>query len=306
MNKIEFLNIKYSPKTIDECLISNNNKKIINNFIKNKSIINTIFYGDIGVGKSSVINIIINTLTDYNIKHLSLITITDSTFNDLEKLYMYNKRINKKTLLVINDFHLLKPIIQNNFYVLIQHHKDIIIFIETNKLLDINKNIQNICNILMFNVINKNTYSQYINDICTKEKLIISDDVINQLYISSNGDIRNTLIQLTALSKCNNNITIELYESMFSIPSSISINKLIDAILEVDLDKVLIYCDELIQNRFTCEEILLKMFDTIFYDNIDESDKHLLLEQIGKQLYDVNKNNNKDLKQYIKEIIDLF
>ena len=52
------------------------------------------------------------------------------TFND-------NKRINKKTLLVINDFHLLKPIIQNNFYVLIQHHKDIIIFIETNKLLDI-------------------------------------------------------------------------------------------------------------------------------------------------------------------------
>lgn len=306
MNKIEFLNIKYSPKTIDKCLISNNNKKIINNFIKNKSIINTIFYGDIGVGKSSVINIIINTLTDYNIKHLSLITITDSTFNDLEKLYMYNKRINKKTLLVINDFHLLKPIIQNNFYVLIQHHKDIIIFIETNRLLDINKNIQNICNILMFNVINKNTYSQYINDICTKENLIISDDVINQLYISSNGDIRNTLIQLTALSKCNNNITIELYESMFSIPSSISINKLIDAILEVDLDKVLIYCDELIQNRFTCEEILLKMFDTIFYDNIDESDKHLLLEQIGKQLYDVNKNNNKDLKQYIKEIIDLF
>ena len=118
MNKIEFLNIKYSPKTIDECLISNNNKKIINNFIKNKSIINTIFYGDIGVGKSSVINIIINTLTDYNIKHLNLITITDSTFNDLEKLYMYNKRINKNAS--INNIFIRRRLFYGSIFKLVE------------------------------------------------------------------------------------------------------------------------------------------------------------------------------------------
>ena len=54
-------NIKYRPKTINECYISDENKKKLNKMIEKESFRNMIFYGDVGTGKSTVIDIILKS-----------------------------------------------------------------------------------------------------------------------------------------------------------------------------------------------------------------------------------------------------
>jgi len=61
MNNIPW-NEKYRPKKLNELLYNEEIKNIINNFINNKNIPNIILYGPSGIGKTSLVNILINSL----------------------------------------------------------------------------------------------------------------------------------------------------------------------------------------------------------------------------------------------------
>lgn len=308
---MENLNTKYIPKTIDECFISEKNKKIINRLIENKSFSNTIFYGGIGYGKTSVINIILKHIENVDIQRLNILLNNDikKIFLTLERICAINKRQGKRTLFIIEDFHLLKAKLQINFSVFLNKVKDdAIIFIETTNILEIVKQIQNIMTIIKFDCMGKEMYFDFVKSICKKEDMIIDDDVINQMYIMTNCDIRNTLNQITALKYVNKHINCEIFEDVFSIPSSISIHKIIDGIIAGDEESVMNECDKLIKDKFDCNEIMVKLFNEVINENLDEDDKHLILEKLGKQIYKFNKyqESNDKLKSYIKAIMDLF
>jgi len=55
---------KYRPKTIDEFIISDINKKIIESFSKNKEIPNLLFLGTPGLGKTTLAKIIVNSILE--------------------------------------------------------------------------------------------------------------------------------------------------------------------------------------------------------------------------------------------------
>jgi replication-associated recombination protein RarA len=53
---------KYRPKTIQDLILSDDDKKIIENFINNDEIPNLLFYGNAGTGKTSTGKILISAL----------------------------------------------------------------------------------------------------------------------------------------------------------------------------------------------------------------------------------------------------
>mgnify|MGYP000925757627 CR=1 FL=1 len=55
-------NEKYRPNNFNELLYNEDIINIIKNFINNKNIPNIILYGSPGIGKTSIVNIIVNTL----------------------------------------------------------------------------------------------------------------------------------------------------------------------------------------------------------------------------------------------------
>lgn len=308
---MENFNTKYSPKNINECFISSKNKNIIERMLKNKCFGNVIFYGGIGCGKSKVIEIICNELRDeYEIEHIDILLSNDNKniYGLLERNCAFNNRMGKKTIFVIKDFHLIKPKLQNNFVVLLNKVKNAFIFIETTNIIDISKNIQNISTIIKFDNIIKKRYIEFVKIICKKENMKIEDVIIDQLFIITNGDIKSTLNYLTAMKIIGDEINLELFEKVFSIPSSITIHKIINGIIEGNEELVMKECDKLIEDKFDCNEIMLKLFNDVISENIDEDDKHIILEKLGKQIYKFNKyqKENNMLKTYIKEIIDLF
>lgn len=321
---MENLNDKYKPKNINDCLLTDKNKKILNRWIKNKYCGNIIFYGNIGCGKSTIINILLNNIEnkmifyidvlcnqiyyyENNKKIISNIDIK-LLFNELEDIMKKRIFLNKKIIFVIDNFNLLKTKMQNNFSVFYNKFNERInIIIETNKLIDISGKIQNEMWIIKIDKVNKIDYFNFVKNICNKENRIIKNDVIEQLFIITNGDIRNTLNRLTALIMINKEIDLILFEKIFSIPSSISIHNIINGILEGDEDKVINECNELINNKFDNNEILCKLFDEIIKKNIDEDDKHIILEKLGMQIFKLNKYQENDkLKDYLIDIMNLF
>ena len=107
---MENFNVKYKPTNINDCFITDKNKSIINRFIKNNSFANMIFTGNIGCGKSTVIDIITKNIKDIDIQRLNVLLIdVKHIFNSLERIVAINKRNGKRTLFIINDFHILKP-----------------------------------------------------------------------------------------------------------------------------------------------------------------------------------------------------
>ena len=159
-----------------------------------------------------------------------------------------------------------------------------------------------------FDNMNKNQYVSFVNGICDKENMKVDNKVINQLSIITNGDIKCTLNYLTALKGIGDNIDNEMFESIFGIPSSVSINKIINGIIECNEELVLNECDKLIKEKFDCNEIMIKLFNGIIEEDIDEDDKHKLLEKLGKKIYKFNKyqESNDKLKVYVKSLLDLF
>ena len=53
---------KYRPLNFDQILYNNDIINVIKNFINNKNIPNLILYGSSGIGKTSIVNIIVNSL----------------------------------------------------------------------------------------------------------------------------------------------------------------------------------------------------------------------------------------------------
>lgn len=321
---MENLNNKYKPRNIDECLISETNKNILNRWIKNKYYGNIIFYGNIGTGKTTIINILLNNLDNkivfyidplcsqmyYYLNNKKIINNIDIKllFDELEDIMKKKIYINKKIILVIDNFNLLKTRIQNNFSIFYHNYKDRVnIIIETNNLINISNKIQNDTWIIKLDKVNKKQYYEFIRNICEKENTTITDDVIKQLYILSNGDIRNILNRLSALILINKEIDIKLFEKIFSIPSSISIHILIKGIINGDEDVIIKECDKLMDEKFDSNEILCKLFNDIIDEPINEDDKHLILEKLGMQIFKLNKyQETNKLKDYLIEILNLF
>ena len=108
----ELLIYKYKPHNINDLLLSENNKNLLNNFIKN-NYYNIIFEGSSGCGKSSLINIILQEyykgnkkIIETNVCYISLLKDQGINFYKNEVRIFINNCINNsyKKFIVIEFF----------------------------------------------------------------------------------------------------------------------------------------------------------------------------------------------------------
>lgn len=309
------LNIKYRPKTINECYISDENKKKLNRMIEKESFRNMIFYGDVGTGKSTVIDIILKSNQFKKTKIIKINLLLDKYKKIMASLINdeYNEWKSKgyNVLILLENLDLIetKTRVQLNINVFLNNITDnsLIFFIESNNIINIDKSVQNHTINMLFNTLDYNHYNKYIKSICNKENIKINNDIIEKLFIITNGDIRNTLNQLTALYLCNKNITLDLFETVFNLPSSTVINNIIKNIINKEnYDNIINNCNLLYDNKFSCNEILLNIFNMIYNYNIEIDKKMLLLEKLGKNIYKVSKYSNNNIDDLIKVINKLY
>jgi replication factor C small subunit len=93
---------EYRPKTLDDLILTEENRKIINKFVKDDEIPNLLFYGNPGTGKTTLAKILVNTL-DAEFLLLNCSEVGIDTVRTTITQFSQTKSFNGKIKIVICD-----------------------------------------------------------------------------------------------------------------------------------------------------------------------------------------------------------
>ena len=290
----ELLIHKYKPATIDQLLLSENNKKLLKNFIIN-NYYNLIFEGSSGCGKSSLINIILQEyykgnkyIIETNVCCISLLKDQGINFYKNEVRIFINNCINNnyKKFIVIEDVEFFSDIIQMYFFELIKNHKNSIYFmLTTSNKLKINNNLLHLLDIIKFEQITYTCLWDILIHILNKEQIVIDDDIKRYIIKLSNNSINNLINNIEKI--------ILLYNNFISLKD----------VKELDIESniVIEHYDELIEhinnsNKKDAVNFMLNLINK-GYSIID------ILENFLYYIKEINKAINEEKKFLIIKLI---
>ena len=251
---------KYKPKKLEE--IPNLDKTYVDliNILIKISNINILITGKIGTGKSSLINIILNTYYNYNVdinNDKNIICINSlkeqgiSYYRNELKTFCQTKCFinDKKKCVILDDFHLLNEQSQQIFRNFIDKYNKNINFISTTS------NIQNIINNIQSRL--------YIIELKKINKTHIYN-LSNKIIVNENMNIdHNTLDKIISLSNLSPIKIINFFQKIKLINKQIDINNIYMICCNISEDQLILYTNLCKQQK------LVKAIDVInnIYDN---------------------------------------
>ena len=280
---------KYRPLNFDQILYNIDIINVIKNFINNKNIPNIILYGSSGIGKTSIVNIIVNSLYINNKDMvLELNNSDDRGINIIRNIREYARQPSVLSYIKNNNNNLHKLIILDEADSLTyeaQYALRRIIELYSNKI-----RFCMICNIFKLLSIPENIQLIKLKQICEKENLICEDKYLLDISKSSNGDMRQSInvLEYLYLTKINNNIIS--YDDINNILSDV-----------IQDDKIILYkWFDNKEYKFIYKYLMeLKNKKNININKIIE----IVFEYLLNKLLKID--NNKDKILFTKSIIEL-
>lgn len=228
---------KYKPKSLQDFNISETTNTMLEKFIESNKL-QLLIIGDIGSGKTSLINLILKKLSNHdnklNILNINLLKDQGLNYYKTEiKNFCENIAITSSKIIVIEDLELFNDNIQSYFYNIINFYKNTNFIISSNDILKVNNCIVDILDIIKINSIDNNFLSKILDKIIYDENILIKDEITKSYILElSNNYIANMInflqkIKLLSYDQVAININIEMVKT---IESNIIIDKFSDYI----------------------------------------------------------------------------
>jgi DNA polymerase III delta prime subunit len=281
---------KYRPKKFNNIVLSEINKKILENIIKKNNFPNLLLYGQPGTGKTTTI---INLIESYQDKYFEKSTANlihlnasdergiDTVRNQINMFVNSNTIMNKGLKFVVLDEvdYMTKNAQQALSYLIEQNVKNVRFCLICNYLSRIEISLKEKFILLRFNNLPKNEIIMFLLEICKNEKLNKNESDIENIikffksdirsminYLQSNQNNNSNMIEESEINalillckKKDNYINInEKYNSILD-KNKINNNELIKKILKYIIDKK----SELVNKE------LLKLIKYILHSNIE-------------------------------------
>ena len=290
----ELLIHKYKPKSIDQLLLSENNKDLLKNFLTN-NYYNIIFEGSSGCGKSCLINIILqeyykgnNKIIESNVCYISLLKDQGINFYKNEVRIFINNCISNsyKKFIVIEDVEFFSDMIQMYFFELIKNHKNNIFFmLTTSNKLKINNNLLHLLDIIKFEQVTYNCLWDILTHILTQEHITIDTNIKKYIIKLSNNSINNLINNVEKIKLLYNNFVSLKDVKELDIESNIVIehyDELIEYINTSNKREAVIFMLNLINQGYSIIDILENFLYYIKEINkvISEEKKFLIIKLI--------------------------
>lgn len=307
----QFIN-KYKPTDLEDINLDKHSKDLINIYLLNNKY-NFIIQGNVCSGKSSLINILINKY--YNITN-NLNNNSDILYINLLKDYGINYYRNeiknfcninnfisnnsKKKTIVIDDIDQVNDNCQQIIISLINKYSNInflFSFFDYNK---INNNFLKILEPIYIKQIDKEFIKKILKNIVFKEKLSISDNIIDQIIKLSNYSIPLSI---------NNLNKIILYDSNIGNINNITIENIISNITIEYFDIYINFCKtknykesfqhilKFVDNGYSVIDIIEDFFLYIKnYSKLDDKCKFEIIKVICSMINIINNINEENIE----------
>ncbi len=208
---------KFRPKTLSdfcgqEHLVGPNG--VIKLLLDNNQMKSSIFYGPSGTGKTTLANIISNTLNINSGFFNAAINNKKDLMDLIEASKLYDRY-----LIIVDEIHRLNKDKQDILLPYLENSKTIVIGLTTfNPYHSVNPAIRSRMHTIKFEQLSTKSVTSHLQYICKTyyNDFTIDNDVIELIVSSSNGDLRYAINQLDTLTiiATNNIVNKELYSSL--------------------------------------------------------------------------------------------
>lgn len=276
---------KYRPKTIEDLILSEDDKRIIQNFIKNDEIPNLLFYGNAGTGKTTTGKILISALDAEDLfLNCAEVGIDEvrSTISSFSKTKSFN---GKKKIVFLDEIDSASPAAQRGLRNTMEENSAYCRYILTsNYIHNVIVPLQSRCQTIQL--------SPPINQIVKRIKYILDNE--NILIDDSNKIKLVHLIKklFPDIRKTINEIQKYCIEGKINIPDIAKVDTFVDDILKMLFEKKIFELRKYIienENDFKGDyNVLMKsLFDNVCQnpDDLSELQKKMWLITIGEYMY---------------------
>ena len=269
---------KYRPESIENVILDNYNKTIIDNIISKRYFPNLLLYGPPGTGKTTTI---INLIKEYcndsknNIIHLNasddrgIDVIRNQIYNYIHYKQIYNEEIK---FVILDEVDYMTKSAQNSLKQLIKKYHNVRFCLICNYISKIIKPLQNMFLKMYFYNNDKHDILCLLDNINKKEKLNLSDYTLSILIDYYETDIRSMINHLQTMQNTKNyNVDIvneDIYDEYTKIISCLKNN--------TNINKINVISNKL--KKFLYKNNI--RFDTIYLMIMDELKNHELTHEI--------------------------
>ena len=299
---------KYRPTTLENVVLGNINKRIIDNIIEENYFPNLLLYGPPGTGKTTTIINLLNAYQKHHNQENKELIIhlnasddrgIDIIRNQIQQFISTKNMFNKGLkFVVLDEVDYMTKAAQQALRHLMQTYKSNIRFcLICNYISKIDENLQNEFLRLRFNELPKEDVIKFLENIIQNEKLDISIEKIQQIQDFYRSDIRSMINFIQSNQTNINIITSDVWKKLINIKEKREIIKELHNIsmsYDIEIKNVIKdFLNFLIINKNITTEFL------DFVENIIHSDV--------KSIYMVNyfADNINKFKKDIDQVVSL-
>jgi replication factor C subunit 2/4 len=301
---------KYRPTKISDILFDNILRDKFNRIIEKKIYPNLILMGNPGVGKTSTLlaftkqvcgkyyneavlelNASDNRgldIVDKMIIHFCKKIVTDKDGNPIKKFIIFDEadNITPKAQYVISD--------------LIDLFSETTIFTFTcNDSTQIIESIQSKSLLIKFNKVNETNMFNRLKEICGVEKITIADEILKEIIVNAEGDMRSALINLEVINKGLTDVDKKNYRSLMTnkIEKNL-LDKLLIGLMAGDFHDCIKHYKQIKQNGYSNIDIVFNLINHVKIVDIEEDIRIKLMERLSKTFVILNDKSETDVQMY--------
>ena len=301
---------KYRPTKITDILFDDVLRDKFNKIIETKIYPNLILMGNPGVGKTSTLLAFAKQVTgkyyneavlelnasdnrgldivDKMIIHFCKKIVTDSDGNPIKKFIIFDEadNITPKAQYVMSDL-------------IDQYNKTTIFTFTCNDSTQIIESIQSKSLIIKFNKVNEKNMKIRLKEICKLEKINISDTILNEIILNSEGDMRSSLINLEVINKGLKDEDKQNFRSLMTnkIEKNL-LDELLIALIDGDFLECVKHYKDIKKNGYSNIDIIFNLINHVKIVSIEEDIRIRLMTRLSKTFVILNDKSESDVQMY--------